>query len=213
MRIFVTGGAGYIGSHACKALAAAGHEPIVYDNLLQVITFGGIVAITLFMLERNNGDLSRVLITLGVFAFAVQRLMPALNKVYANATNMRFGKPALDAFYADFMEQQPDYEALARMDSIEKPPPLGLKDSLALVGVTYSYHSLKTSLKRGTGRGWASAGCGCLAASASASAWRGRCIMIRMSLFWMKPPARWTMLPKKRSCKRFIIWANVKPLC
>ncbi len=34
MRIFVTGGAGYIGSHACKALAAAGHEPIVYDNLV-----------------------------------------------------------------------------------------------------------------------------------------------------------------------------------
>lgn len=33
-RILVTGGAGYIGSHACKALAAAGHEPIVYDNLL-----------------------------------------------------------------------------------------------------------------------------------------------------------------------------------
>jgi len=33
MRVLVTGGAGYIGSHACKALAAAGHEPIVYDNL------------------------------------------------------------------------------------------------------------------------------------------------------------------------------------
>jgi UDP-glucose-4-epimerase GalE len=32
-RILVTGGAGYVGSHACKALAAAGHEPIVYDNL------------------------------------------------------------------------------------------------------------------------------------------------------------------------------------
>lgn len=33
MRILVTGGAGYIGSHACKALAEGGHEPIVYDNL------------------------------------------------------------------------------------------------------------------------------------------------------------------------------------
>jgi UDP-arabinose 4-epimerase len=33
MRVLVTGGAGYIGSHACKALAAAGHEPLVYDNL------------------------------------------------------------------------------------------------------------------------------------------------------------------------------------
>lgn len=31
-RILVTGGAGYIGSHACKALAAAGHEPVTFDN-------------------------------------------------------------------------------------------------------------------------------------------------------------------------------------
>jgi UDP-arabinose 4-epimerase len=33
MKILVTGGAGYIGSHACKALMKAGHEPVVYDNL------------------------------------------------------------------------------------------------------------------------------------------------------------------------------------
>lgn len=32
-KILVTGGAGYIGSHTCKALAAAGFEPITYDNL------------------------------------------------------------------------------------------------------------------------------------------------------------------------------------
>lgn len=32
-RILVTGGAGYIGSHCCKALAEAGFEPVVYDNL------------------------------------------------------------------------------------------------------------------------------------------------------------------------------------
>ncbi|WP_226574345.1 UDP-glucose 4-epimerase GalE [Acuticoccus sediminis] len=33
MRVLVTGGAGYIGSHCCKALASAGFEPVVYDNL------------------------------------------------------------------------------------------------------------------------------------------------------------------------------------
>ncbi|MBD5137545.1 MAG: UDP-glucose 4-epimerase GalE [Lachnospiraceae bacterium] len=33
MKICVTGGAGYIGSHTCKALAAAGHTVVVYDNL------------------------------------------------------------------------------------------------------------------------------------------------------------------------------------
>jgi len=33
MRVLVTGGAGYIGSHTAKALAEAGHEPVVFDNL------------------------------------------------------------------------------------------------------------------------------------------------------------------------------------
>ena len=32
-RILVTGGAGFIGSHACKALARAGFEPVTFDNL------------------------------------------------------------------------------------------------------------------------------------------------------------------------------------
>ena len=31
-RVLVTGGAGYVGSHACKALHAAGYEPVTYDN-------------------------------------------------------------------------------------------------------------------------------------------------------------------------------------
>ena len=33
MNILVTGGAGYIGSHTCKALAKAGFTPVTYDNL------------------------------------------------------------------------------------------------------------------------------------------------------------------------------------
>ncbi|MHA3915594.1 UDP-glucose 4-epimerase GalE [Halovulum sp. GXIMD14793] len=42
--ILVTGGAGYIGSHACKMLAEAGHLPVTYDNLVtgwrQAVQFG-----------------------------------------------------------------------------------------------------------------------------------------------------------------------------
>jgi len=33
MRILVTGGAGYVGSHCLRVLLAAGHEAVVYDNL------------------------------------------------------------------------------------------------------------------------------------------------------------------------------------
>ncbi|MEM1432242.1 MAG: UDP-glucose 4-epimerase GalE [Pseudomonadota bacterium] len=32
-RILVTGGAGYVGAHACKALARAGYTPVTFDNL------------------------------------------------------------------------------------------------------------------------------------------------------------------------------------
>lgn len=34
MNILVTGGAGYIGAHCCKELAARGHHPVVFDSLV-----------------------------------------------------------------------------------------------------------------------------------------------------------------------------------
>ncbi|HCI92804.1 MAG TPA: UDP-glucose 4-epimerase GalE, partial [Verrucomicrobiales bacterium] len=34
MNVLVVGGAGYIGSHCVKQLQAAGHTPIVLDNLV-----------------------------------------------------------------------------------------------------------------------------------------------------------------------------------
>ena len=33
-RVLVTGGAGYIGSHACRSLAEAGFDPVAYDNMV-----------------------------------------------------------------------------------------------------------------------------------------------------------------------------------
>ncbi|HAF95782.1 MAG TPA: UDP-glucose 4-epimerase GalE [Elusimicrobia bacterium] len=44
-KILVTGGAGYIGSHACKALAGSGYTPVVFDNLStghrELVKWGG----------------------------------------------------------------------------------------------------------------------------------------------------------------------------
>ena len=33
MKVLVTGAAGYVGSHACKALVQAGFEPVGLDNM------------------------------------------------------------------------------------------------------------------------------------------------------------------------------------
>ena len=44
MSILVCGGAGYIGSHACKALARAGYVPVTFDSLVtgwrEAVRFG-----------------------------------------------------------------------------------------------------------------------------------------------------------------------------
>jgi UDP-arabinose 4-epimerase len=50
MRVLVAGGAGYIGSHTCKALAKAGYEPIVYDNMV----FGHVDAVKWGPLEEGD---------------------------------------------------------------------------------------------------------------------------------------------------------------
>ena len=45
--ILVTGGAGYIGSHACKLLSRTGFQPVVFDNLstgwARAVKFGPLV--------------------------------------------------------------------------------------------------------------------------------------------------------------------------
>jgi UDP-arabinose 4-epimerase len=48
--VLVTGGAGYIGSHACKALSKAGYRPVAYDNL----SFGHEWAVQWGPLERGD---------------------------------------------------------------------------------------------------------------------------------------------------------------
>ncbi len=61
MKIFVTGGAGYIGSHVVKALGEKGHDVLVYDNLSTgnawAVLHGRLVAASL----ADKPTLSRVL--------------------------------------------------------------------------------------------------------------------------------------------------------
>jgi UDP-glucose-4-epimerase GalE len=57
MKILVTGGAGFIGSHTCKLLAKRGHQPIVFDNLSR----GHRAAVRYGPLEIGDiGDLPRI---------------------------------------------------------------------------------------------------------------------------------------------------------
>lgn len=137
--------AGYIRSFSKPALRLARRNAanVIVGKLphfvMQAITLGSIIAITLILLAVSGGELSQVLPTVGVFALAGQRLSPALNQVYSNATKMRFGKPALDALHADLMEKTQDSKSLKFMKQALKCPPLGLNNCFELVDVSFWY--------------------------------------------------------------------------
>lgn len=70
MRVLVTGGAGYIGSHTCVELMQAGHEVVILDNLS----------------NSNRAVIGRIAAIAGVapaFAEADVRDLGALSKVFA----------------------------------------------------------------------------------------------------------------------------------
>ncbi len=61
--ILVTGGAGYVGSHACKALARSGYRPISYDSLIhghrEAVRWGPLVEADLADAQRLTDTLKR----------------------------------------------------------------------------------------------------------------------------------------------------------
>src|SRR5215207_892021 len=54
MKVLVVGGAGYIGSHCVRQLVAAGHTPVVLDNL--VYGHRAAVSPTIKLHDANLGD-------------------------------------------------------------------------------------------------------------------------------------------------------------
>ena len=59
MRVLVTGGAGYVGSHTCVELLNAGHEVFVIDNLSNghEIALERVRSITNCELQFTNADI------------------------------------------------------------------------------------------------------------------------------------------------------------
>jgi ABC-type multidrug transport system fused ATPase/permease subunit len=65
---------------------------------------GTALGIVLVLLASRPDRLSEVIPVVGVYAFAGLRLLPALQEIYRGAVKLRFGRPALDALYADLVD-------------------------------------------------------------------------------------------------------------
>ena len=105
MRVLVTGGAGYVGSHACKALARNGLIPVVYDDLRRgnrwAVRWGPLIEAPIEDTEALASAMQEhrveAVVHFAAYAYAAE-LMAAPSIYFAN--NVAGSRSVLDAMLA-----------------------------------------------------------------------------------------------------------------
>jgi len=105
--------------------------------VMQAVGFGGIIVLCVVLIDpaglASGAALGGLLPLLGVFAFAGQRLLPELSKLYQSFTQLNSAAAAVETVHRDLTANTAG--ALPRT----APAPLGLGQALALEDVSYRY--------------------------------------------------------------------------
>lgn len=118
-------------SNASATLSAIAELP---RYALEAITFGTLLTLILLLLLRSDGDIAAIVPTLGVFAFSVMRLLPALQQIYHALASIRGARASLDMITSDYVE------AMGKpRPSVAVKAPLRLERALELSQVGFSY--------------------------------------------------------------------------
>ena len=106
---------------------------------MQALLFGGMLLVLLYLIATRGG-FQEALPIIAVYAFAGYRLMPALQSIYQDVSQLRFSQAALDALCADFASLQtrppPGGPAMRAQEVRER---LRLRGKLTLESVVYAY--------------------------------------------------------------------------
>lgn len=108
--------------------------------IIEIITFGGMLFLILYLLSQKSTFLSIVPI-MALFAFAGYRLIPALQQIYLSVTKLRFIGPALNTLHSDLSN-------LKLINSSKTMEPIVFNKCISLENVNYNYpNSTKTAIK------------------------------------------------------------------
>ncbi|WP_431297621.1 ABC transporter ATP-binding protein [Tabrizicola sp. BL-A-41-H6] len=101
---------------------------------LEGITFAALLGIILLLLLRSGGNIADIVPLLGILAFSVMRLLPALQQIYHALATIRGGLAVLDEISTDYASAMS-----SRMPSQAPQPALHLEHSLELSGIKFTY--------------------------------------------------------------------------
>ena len=117
------------------------------DNPKLLLEVNIIIAMTLLVYYLSSftiTDLNKIIITLGLFAFASVKLLPSTNRIYRSFQLLKFGLPSINLIYSEINNQR-NFSKTKIENSNEKKLPF--TNQVVLKNVSFSYGE-KTILKK-----------------------------------------------------------------
>ncbi len=119
---------------SARAMARLGIMSELPRFILEALAFGTLLMLMLVLILRSGGDISDIVPTLGIFAFSVIRLLPALQQTYYSLANIRGGRALLDKIVSDYAV------VIRGIDpATDSTKTLRLNHSLELSNVSFGY--------------------------------------------------------------------------
>ena len=131
-------------SNAAKKTAKVNASGKIVSDLpryaVEAMAFGGLILVVLYLM-RNSGNFAEILPVFALYSLAGYRLLPALQQIYSEVTELRFVVPALNIMYDDLKSLQP-------INEYENQKLLTFNHQISLSSINYSYpNAPKKALK------------------------------------------------------------------
>ena len=108
--------------------------------VVEPLAFGGLV-VAVLLLAAKGRDFSDILPNLGVMALAGYRLLPSIQLLYSQLTQVSSMRHAMDEVYDEFVEAEPDGSVSPAIssDALARARPFPWNDSITLREISFRY--------------------------------------------------------------------------
>lgn len=109
---------------------------------IELIAFGAMISLVLVLIKIHSGNLGEVLPILAVYALAAFKLLPALQQIYANVSQIKGNTAAFEAVKEDLWQSFYNARAIdakTNTDAVASNRALSLKKAIQLQYVKFNY--------------------------------------------------------------------------
>ncbi len=114
------------------ANAALGQAP---KHFMELVAFGSMIVIVLYLITSHNGDLGIVLPLLSVYALAGLKLLPAFQLIYASTASIKGHSPGFEAIQKDLLKSVEKESSIVKKEKDHISP----KEQISLENITFTY--------------------------------------------------------------------------